>query len=101
MTYKTFKIKAAFTYFALLGVSLVASFFHGDDTRGIFDTLYHWVFNPVLMFAVAFALIGGVEYFLDKHILEKHGINERVNKLLNKLDAIYAKADKKKKSVDK
>ena len=99
MTFKTFKTHAAFIYCALLIISLVASLFHGDDTTGFFDTLYHWVFNPILMFAVAFALIGGIEYFLDKHILDKHDINPKVSKLLDKLEEIYdreAKETKKK-----
>ena len=48
MTFKTFKTHAAFIYCALLIISLIASLFHGDDTTGFFDTLYHWVFNPIL-----------------------------------------------------
>ena len=101
MTYKTFKINATFIYTGVLIVSCISLVFHGPETTGFFDTLCHWVFQPVLCIAVALSLGGGFHYFVDKFITEELVSDERVRKLLDKLDAIYAKADKKKKSVDK
>ena len=97
MTYKTFKIKAAFIYVGVLITSVIALLFHGPDTTGFFDKLCHWVFQPVVGLGVGASIVGGFHYFIDKFVTEELVSDTRVRKLLDKLDAIYDKADKKKK----
>ena len=96
-TLKVLKVKAAFIYVGVLIVSMIGAAFHGPETTGFYDTLFHWVFQPVVAIGVGGALVGGFHYFVDKFITEELVSDKRVRRLLDKLDAIYAKAEKKKK----